>query len=633
MERNKKISLLFLFLALPNVCSNENCPNDPDNNPKDLTCESDYDRTITCVWNSTRVSDHQDNVCTILGVFKGSYVKYSTSCVLTPVDASRPTLKKCSMIFNRNKRFQSTHNLSITLTCNRPEHSLTIFFKPACHIKLDSPPKPNIINSTIVSSTPQVKTVFPRYTFQLQWRLEDESWSDYPEIKDSAWECMWELNADQLIRGGRYEARTRVMIIDPTFYKSTYSEWSPTVSWVSHEGRTKPPPPPPPSDPSGGLLGYAIGAAAIAMFLIVVGCRTNRTTWVYIVKKIKGPPIPNPEKFFPHNVDFQTWLSPYFTSESLHSFLKPLEIVSVEVTSAVDAVAPCGPQAALLEKMRREKSCSNSNFSNPSYSQLCPLPPVSSLAAGNLAPCATDTPYGPVGSQGEGKNPEVDRDEVKGKEVEICQLLSKGSDNSEHMLVISDYERAENPQVERIRLQSLDSGVCSGEEVSHESLEADSINGTDNHDERPEGEKEREGGDGKEVDVQKLLAGSGGVFDKSSILVCSGYERVPNLQADSPELFSMDSGMGSGGEEQVSQEEDAEKSTESTSLLCHPPSPSPCSLPSFTPPPFNSSGPGSSPGLQPLPSHLLERIALMSTNRSVEPSSDGYMPVRQEQKN
>ncbi len=305
----------------------------------------------------------------------------------------------------------------------------------------------------------------------------------------------------------------------------------------------------------------------------------------------------------------------------------------------MDVVAPSGPQAALLEKMRSESSydSTNSSYSNPSYSQISPPPPFSSLTAGNLELCGTDICCGPVGSQSEGKNAAQDRDEVRVKEVEFRKLLSKGSNIIEPMLVNSDYEKVEKPQMERFRLQSLDSGMCSGEEVSQESLEADSINVTDSHDEGPEGKEEREGRYGKEIDIQKLFGGSGGIFGKGSIQVCSDYERVQKLQADSPELTSLDSGIISGGEGQMSQEEsleDVDKSTESTSLLFPPPHPSSallCSLPSFTPLLLNFSGLGSSPALRPLPSHILERIVPLSTNRSVEPSGDGYMPVRQEQ--
>lgn len=31
----------------------------------DLTCYNDFNRNITCVWNSTYVLDHADTLCTI----------------------------------------------------------------------------------------------------------------------------------------------------------------------------------------------------------------------------------------------------------------------------------------------------------------------------------------------------------------------------------------------------------------------------------------------------------------------------------------------------------------------------------------------------------------------------------------
>lgn len=320
----------------------------------------------------------------------------------------------------------------------------------------------------------------------------------------------------------------------------------------------------------------------------------------------------------------------------MDSFLKPVDIVSVEVSSAVDAVLPNSPEAALQEKMRVESSyeSTSSSFSNPSYSQLSPpLAHVSLLTAGNLKPCNADSPYGPVSSQGEGRKAEEDKDDESREEVR--KLLSEGNSNKEPMPVISDYEKVEKPQMERFRLQSLDSGVCSGEEVSQESLEVDSINVSD---EDPEGkEEETQGEDRKEVDFQKLLKGIGGVFDKGSIQVCSGYEQVQRPQGDTPELNSLDSVISSGDEEQASQEEsleDAVQPAESTSLLFSPPlhsSALACALPSFTPLPLNFSAAALSPDLGPLPIQMLGRMALLSTSGPVEPSGDGYMPVRQEQ--
>ncbi|XP_067441470.1 uncharacterized protein [Thunnus thynnus] len=636
MERNKKTLLpQTLLLTLHLVCAvrTEGCPRQHDN----LTCYNDYNHTITCVWNSTDVSDLAGTMCTIHAerVFTGR--GYSSSCDLEPIDVSTPALKKCSLVFNRDRRvrnsFLSFHVLSFNLRCNPAGPGLNMVYQPSCHIKLNPPEKPEINFTTISWSPNAIKGHLGSFASQLQWKREDQPWSEAIEMdKQNDWDFEAELDEDELIEGETYEARVRVQPAVEGL-ESTWSDWSPTASWVSPIGKPKPQPP----DVFWNGLGVTvIGAAAFTLFLAIVLFKTDRTTWIYMVKRIRGPPVPNPAKSFLQDVNFQSWLSPHFTNE-FQSFLKPVEFVSVELTCNVDGVAPYGPEMALQEKMKNESShdSTNSSFSNPSYSHLDPPPPVTSLTAGNLEPCPADTPYGPVGSQGEAKTTEQDRNvEGRGKEMEILQLLSKGSSNREMMQVILDYNKVEKLQVERGRLQSLDSGVCSGEEVSQESLEADSINVTDSHDEEPQGKEEREGENRKDVDFRKLFGNisSGGIFSKGSIQICSDYERVQKLHTDSNELFSLDSGISSGGEEQVSQEEsleDIDKSTESTSFL-FPPSLSsalPCSLPFLAPLPFSFSGPGLSPAQQPC--QMLGRIAQMS--RSVEPSGDGYMPVTQEQ--
>lgn len=312
--------------------------------------------------------------------------------------------------------------------------------------------------------------------------------------------------------------------------------------------------------------------------------------------------------------------------------MKPVEIVPVEVTSTLDAVVHSGLEAVLQDiRAKSNGQSTSSSFYNPMYSQLSPRPPP--LFMGNLQACDADTPYGPVGCHGDETTAGQDRDEVRGKEVPILQLFSEV--NSEPMLVISDYEKVERLQPERLRLQSLDSGVDTGEEVSQESLEADSISAT------PDGAKsEEETKGGEQQDFLKLFRGIAGVLDKGSIQVCSGYEQIQKVQDESPELHSLDSGINSGGEEQMSQEESPEdddnKPTESTGLLFTPPHPlgvEEHSLSSFAPLSMKFSGATVSPVLQPLPGHTLEKIALMSTSwpvRAMEPSGDGYLPVSQE---
>ncbi|XP_069024424.1 uncharacterized protein [Embiotoca jacksoni] len=627
MERNRKTPPLFLLLLLLQVCTTRTseCPSLPD---KNLTCYNDFSQNITCVWNSTYVFDGPDAECSIHAtkVRISPFGRlYSASCNLKPVDISRPDLQKCLLTFHKKKIFFSHHELSINLSCNPVKQGVIISYKPVCHVKLNPPGKPDI-NFTSVSWFSQVPKhdQISHYSSELQWKQQNQLWDDpsmqkqQTLVTECTLECETKLEEDSLIQGETYEARVRVRVQEDGF-KGTWSDWSPTASWESPVGRTKAP-----SGIAVGVLHMILaGVAVSALLLTVVFLRADKTTWVYMVKKIKGPPIPNPANSFLRNGHLQSWWRPHFTSESFHSFLKPVDIVSAEVTSSVDVITPFRPDAKMFRNNGSHQS-KNSCFSNPSYSELC-TDPVSSLTAGNLEPCVIDAPYGPVGCQDAGQNTEQVCDVMRGKEMEILQLLSKGGSNSEAMQVISDYEKCRKFQVERFRLLSLDSGMCTCEEVSQESMEADSINVTDSHDEGPEDEEEREGGFGGKVHFQMLFGSSGGTSE--SIQLCSDYEQVPKLQADSPELPSLDSGVSSGGEEQVSQEESragGDWSTECTRFP-FPPCPSSalqCSLLSSQQMPLN---------LLPLPNHILERVSLMSTGRSVEPSGDGYMPVRQEQ--
>ncbi|KAF3687985.1 hypothetical protein EXN66_Car003657 [Channa argus] len=634
MERNKKPQLLILLFALLHLSTvkMDECLSLPDN---DLSCYTDYNRIITCVWNSTYVSEQTEAECMIDAKKNTKWIgKYAhRTCKLEPIDISKPALKKCDMDLNKCDAFQSFETWTIELKCKSMNQSLKMDFKPFCNIKMNPSGIPHINFTTVSWSTKDDRrSSLKFFRSHLQWKQQDHSWSDpsvREKIKECTSSCETELDPDYFILGETYEARTRKKA---TIGKSTWSEWSPITTWVSTIGKTKPP-----TETAGGVLGMIIaGTVSVTLFVAVILIKHNKTTWVYIVAKIKGPPLPNPASSFLKDGNFQSGVSLYFTDKKCHSFMNQVEIMPVELTSHVDAVTP-KLDAALLEKIRHESGSgsSNSSFTNPSYSHLCPAAPISSLTAGNLQPCASDTPYGPVGIQCKSENEEQNKEEERRKEIEILELLSKGVESSGTVQVISDYEKVEKVQIERMRLQSLDSGVCSAEEVSEESLEPDSINVNDSYDKEPEDKENEEEEDQmvKAKNFHALFGGTGGIFGKGSIQICSDYERVQKLQDESPELPSVDSGVGSGAEEQVSQEEspdDVDKSTESTRFLFPSPScPSPSSLPSSLPQKFL--WPGLSPVVLPLPAHFLGRTGLMSTSRSVEPSSDGYMPVQREQ--
>lgn len=244
-----------------------------------------------------------------------------------------------------------------------------------------------------------------------------------------------------------------------------------------------------------------------------------------------------------------------FSSESFHLVVKPVEIAQIEVTSTSNAVVPTKLEEKIhgMLTVKAGHPLTSSSFSNPVYSHLSPqLPSTLLLAPDNPEGFDADTH---VGCHSADKDLEQD---------EMLRLLAEG--NCQSNFVISDYERVERAEMDRVRLQSLDSGVGSAEEVSQESLEAESINKTADED---EDEKERE-----ESDFLKLFGG-GGVVDKGSIQVCSGYEQIQKMPSDTAELLRLDSGISSSCGQLMIHEDSLTEEEESVLLLPSPHAPVP----------------------------------------------------------
>ncbi|KAG7239504.1 hypothetical protein INR49_028876 [Caranx melampygus] len=355
-------------------------------------------------------------------------------------------------------------------------------YRPVCHIKVPPPGKP-VINLTTVSWHPQVRIngKLKDFESQLQWKKKDQSWSD-PSVQIKPKKCDFckaELDPDSLIQGEKYEARARVKPAKWT--ESTWSDWGPTESWTSHVGKPKPPLT---SGLFGRVLAIVITGAVFALCLAVILLRNEKTTWVY--KKIRGLPLPDPGESSLKEANFQNWSWPHVTGQLFHFSLIPEEIATVEVTSTVEKIRSQNNQAS-----------TSSSFSNPCYPES-----FSSLSTDNVLPCPANTLNVCVDSRRVGKTAEEAREEESKKKMEIQQLLSKENNNSEAVQVISDYERVERPPVENFDLQSPDSGMCSGEEASEESLEANNTCVMDEKsgDKEPEREERTE-----KVDLRNCL--------------------------------------------------------------------------------------------------------------------------------
>ncbi|XP_077379485.1 uncharacterized protein LOC144020175 isoform X2 [Festucalex cinctus] len=537
--RTALVVLLLLTFRLAVAAVRPDCPKRQHSN---LSCFNDYNRTITCVWNNSDArpddddDDDDDVAACSLHAERSNAPKprrvYKSRCLLRPLDVRTPSSPRtCSLIFGKDGIFQSDHELNVSINCSDVKMPA---YKPACHVKLPPPGKPEI-KQTAVSWAVAKQHFMPLYDFQLEWKLAEEPWngaSVHRETELSHNESSRsELSLDQLTRGAVYEARVRVKPSKDTL-ESAWSDWSAAARWTSDVGEAAAPP----ADSLWLVLGLTVSGAAIAVFLALLVFRTDKTNWVYIFKKIRGPLLPDPGKSF-----LQNWANPPFTNESLQFFLQPVDILTVMSVGCMNPQDPRGPgdqwypggtgdPKTLLEKMIMRTTMVD--FFAARNSQPWPAP-VTFLTSGNLMPCAPDSPYGHVGTL-------ADQDgEMKDARNLPLEVLGKFSQSEATPVIISDYEKVEKLQSDR-----------SGED---------------------EASGGRRGGVGQSPFE--------GTLTEASIQVSLDYECIRTHHDDGPELPSADSGIGGVSEEHGCPEESLEDGEGKTSCFPCPPDPPVCGSP------------------------------------------------------
>ncbi|XP_061626364.1 uncharacterized protein LOC133476680 isoform X2 [Phyllopteryx taeniolatus] len=564
--RTISVAVLILLSSLWLAASTLMCP---ERQHPSLICFNDYDKNMTCIWNDSdaRTADGRAPCSLHTESVYPKRIQYWSECLLRPVDASTPSsLRTCSLAFDRESRFQEHHELRVWINCS----DVAMSYKPACHVKLAQPGKPQI-NQTTISWAGAKQGRESTLNFQLEWKLADEPWngaSVHREEKHCNQLCRSELSVEQLLRGKVYEIRVRVRRSTALSVWSDWSDWSASTRWMSDVGEATAPP----ADSLWLVLGVTVSGTAFAVFLALLVYRTDKNNWLSAFEKIRGPLLPDPGKSF-----LQNWASPPFSSESFQSFLCPVDILSVNSVGCVDPEEPWYPGGpgylgALLEKMMMMKTA-RVRLVHPRSSQLWPsAPPVASLTSGNLQPCAADSPYGHVGAL-------MDQDrEMKDTPNCFLEVLSRVSQRgSEVTPVISDYEKIE-------MLQSEHAG------------------------EESEG---KHGGEGKSP--------FGGSFIEGSVQLSLKHECIIQTlhYDDTPELPSADSGIGSVGEEQGGLEASSDDGEEKgLGFQCRP-----------DPPGRGSPLSCRRPTLESLRALMLDTADFTRGSVVVEPSGGGYMSL------
>lgn len=425
------VLLLSLCSASASACENNSISN--------LFCFYNYNRSIRCEWTTDRTDMCSLQAHNLKRDSKQKFFQaFDLACALELTE--RPRLRRCSLQLNKTI-LMVHHVLSLKLSCVHMAQSLVTQYRPLCHVKLDAMDAPTVNGSSLSWTKPRVlKQGILQY--EIQWTPQHRPWADGWSKKRQEWNA--ELQTDSLVLGQKYSARVRVraQLSSPSWW-SEWSEWSPTLSWTSAVGKSQETATP---HASGGVGADGAGvwtAVTVVVFtlgLVVVLFGTSRVHRVYMMKLVKGVPLPSPTP----SVLKLGWQPPLFSNDSYLAFFKPediitsVELLPLEPRSTPDCLLPPEDNPSSPSEPLR---FSQSNFSNPMYSEVCPNPD----------PDPSPEPADPLG------------------DLDLLLLLSTAR-QSPGVDVVCEYERVEGPGGDRVRLTSVDSGVGSGEEVSQDSL-------------------------------------------------------------------------------------------------------------------------------------------------------------------
>ncbi|CAL8235734.1 unnamed protein product [Arctogadus glacialis] len=626
-----------------------------------LKCLCDFNTTISCDWNSSLSAQFPPITAATSCKLKtekirlrGGSTRYKSECDMRPRDPAHPALRACSLVLPPNMNQGFTHGDKWKMFLDCESVNTTIIYRPADYIKLKTPstPEVNLTTVSLFSEVPRLIFIHLR-DIQLQWIKVGQPWGAQNITMETTCVRLCQMELTGLEKGGRYQARSRVRPSEPV-YKSEWSDWSPVLHWVSAVGTERE------LVMQWEALVTAVVGAVVFLSLAIIVCKTDRETWVFMVKKISGPPLPNLDHLLGPEGKSPVWLKPGFPSESHHTLTGLDLISSVEVTSRqsatlnLEASSKHSRSAPLAQKLKAA-----SRYSNPSYPHLL----LHVQAYPNLKPCSADSPYRPMGGGAVGEAATGGTEEYQGEggegrapsdlnllnmipgapigttgSMKFCKRYEEvgegggstaegGSQGSE-----SPEEEGEESPIEKL----LSQGFVRGDIIGQGSLEVCL-------------DYEKVGSLEVCLDYEKV--GSLEVcldYEKvGSLEVCLDHEKVSSLEVcldyekvGSPEVcldyekvkllegraMSPDSGVGSGGEEQVSVEslEGVDFSLGTKTFTFSPLSGTELRLPGSlieSSPFFPGQGPSSSLSFSP------EDGVSMTSTTTLLPSSGGYMPV------
>ncbi|XP_028842795.1 interleukin-2 receptor subunit beta isoform X2 [Denticeps clupeoides] len=315
MGRSWLTSSLLFFMLL--VVSHQKTQQDTEIQ-QGLTCVNDYNKNVSCMWNASNQPDNGN--CTLHGTIN----QVESNCKLKPLNAPDQSFKACYFILQKTVSFYSIVN--ITIKCDGKAFSNIMHYMPKDHIKLHPP---GILNCTAGNVTwsqgTQLTLLITEYEFELQVTKPDK----------------------------------KVTLIP------TQQQWMAINSTTLQKESTS----------SNNIISLMLGVAIFVLINVILAVIWKSIKGhCYLRKKDQQMLDLSKDSQGLHSLQFQEWLSPYFTPESFAASVSRDDISPVEVCPAynTDPYFSCTTKALLYPNDKENINDCRSNgelsgFSNVGY--------------------------------------------------------------------------------------------------------------------------------------------------------------------------------------------------------------------------------------------------------------------------
>ncbi|XP_072531215.1 interleukin-2 receptor subunit beta [Salminus brasiliensis] len=332
-----------------------------------LSCVNNFITSISCTWQNT--SQLTGQACSLHAKRDTSKGPKMVQCVLKPLEFHSDAPRGCLIVFP-SLNFNFGDIICLKVVCNATVVLQLTDYHPGSNIKLDPLDRPRVYRGNITWNRGAKRIMQCQY--QLQFKPLSHSWKDIKPVDvDRAFAV---LDNDSLVLGRWYEARVRVKPVDfdSGHYQGQWSDWSPSVNWMSDIGREKNT-----EDIETALTPEPLWIFIVISLILLISitvCIAHRCC----MSRAGREHIPDPSKYFQpllstHGGNFQKWLGPQHTTHSLLTprscdcEISPVEVSGVLDSTLVDKMLHFHTNLTSSFQQTSGDSQSSSGFSNMGY--------------------------------------------------------------------------------------------------------------------------------------------------------------------------------------------------------------------------------------------------------------------------